>query len=1092
MRRRRYLKGVGVGIGALIPTSGNSDTGTAEGLSITIAETNDPVTAGDFLDVITEVENADSSDVRPELEFFVGDQRRVSKITTIGAGETETVDFSHRTYPVREDVEFPVTVDSGDAAAERIVEVFGINELADENRSPDGDVTIQPGTTVLFEVESNVLGAYGGGTHWYLGDEYSGWSHGPWNWAYYDEQAADYWMQTFESEGTYRVVAAISGDEANYTARWTVSVTSDGLGAPAVESVSPSAGSLERSSTDSVELTATVTDPAGALDRVVWWLGHADTVLGVSDVEGAEDTASLSTDVLCHGCPIILWVSTEHGTVTEEHVWTPRITHDGQTRVRILETNDPVEAGGVLGVIAEVQNTGTSEITRELELVVGDEQVDTASVTIGPTETEAVSLEYETYPVQVDVEFPVMVRSADDRDTRTVDVFADVGSTDIRIIETNDPVAAGEFLEVTAEVTNTESATITEDIHLVAGDRVATETTTLGPGETETINLGYETYPVQVDVEFPVEVHGDGSRDSHPVQVFADDIPPFSVSIIETNDPVDAGEFLEVTAEIENTSDAAVTREVDLVVGGEVMDTDSVMLDRGAATELTVGYETYPVRRNVDFPVTVVSERVSDQRIVDVFGTDDAGLTVTNLETNDPVDPGEVLEVTARIENMGDTANSQSVVLRLDGEEVTSDDLSLEPGATSEITLSYTTDESDVGTRTASVRTPHDEERTEVIVGESATPSLEVVDYNIDVGDDVSSEYITIRNPGNNSLNASNWTVEDDHRVPTNLSPLEFPSGFTLEPGAEITIVTGDGTDTDETLYWEIGNPIWNEEGDVITVRDADGEVILEEPIAAETAEDEEQDESTDPASIALVDYAILGDDPSGEYITIRNTGENALDASNWTLEDAGLVPANTLSPFEFPNGFTLGPGADVTIVTGDGNNTNETLYWGVGRQVWNEDGDTVIVHDGDGEVILEESIAAEEPVEEEEPPEEESPEEEPPEEESPEEEPSTEEPPEEEEPSEEEEPPEEPPEEEPTEEPSEEEEPPEEEPPEEESPEEEPAEEPPEEETPAEEPPEEEPPAEEPPEEESPEEEEPPAEEPPEEESPEEESEED
>ena len=117
-----------------------------------------------------------------------------------------------------------------------------------------------------------------------------------------------------------------------------------------------------------------------------------------------------------------------------------------------------------------------------------------------------------------------------------------------------------------------------------------------------------------------------------------------------------------------------------------------------------------------------------------------------------------------------------------------------------------------------------------------------------------------------------------------------------------------------------------------------------------------EPDSSPDPLSVD--GYQIHGEDPDEEYVRLRNVGTQRLDATGWTLEDDGLVPAGTLSPFTFPAGFTLESDATVTIVTGEGEDTDETLYWGVDRQVWAEGGDVVFVFDADGDRLLEQPIA--------------------------------------------------------------------------------------------------------------------------------------
>jgi micrococcal nuclease len=84
----------------------------------------------------------------------------------------------------------------------------------------------------------------------------------------------------------------------------------------------------------------------------------------------------------------------------------------------------------------------------------------------------------------------------------------------------------------------------------------------------------------------------------------------------------------------------------------------------------------------------------------------------------------------------------------------------------------------------------------------------------------------------------------------------------------------------------------------------------------------------------------------NGEYVEFRNEGDEPLDVGGWTVSDeAGHT-------YTFPDGFVLGPGASVTLRTGDGTDTTETLYWGADGAVWNNGGDAVVVS-RDGETAL-------------------------------------------------------------------------------------------------------------------------------------------
>jgi hypothetical protein len=82
------------------------------------------------------------------------------------------------------------------------------------------------------------------------------------------------------------------------------------------------------------------------------------------------------------------------------------------------------------------------------------------------------------------------------------------------------------------------------------------------------------------------------------------------------------------------------------------------------------------------------------------------------------------------------------------------------------------------------------------------------------------------------------------------------------------------------------------------------------------------------------------------EYVGFENTGGTDLELGGWTVRDeADHV-------YRFPNGYTLAAGETVTLHTGSGTDSQTDLYWGEGRAVWNNGGDTVIVRDADGREV--------------------------------------------------------------------------------------------------------------------------------------------
>jgi len=87
-------------------------------------------------------------------------------------------------------------------------------------------------------------------------------------------------------------------------------------------------------------------------------------------------------------------------------------------------------------------------------------------------------------------------------------------------------------------------------------------------------------------------------------------------------------------------------------------------------------------------------------------------------------------------------------------------------------------------------------------------------------------------------------------------------------------------------------------------------------------------------------------ENPNGESLVFRNDGSDPLGLGGWTVRDAAD------HVYTVPDGVTLAAGETLTLRTGRGENTADTLYWGRDRAVWNNGGDTVVVA-RDGEILL-------------------------------------------------------------------------------------------------------------------------------------------
>ena len=136
----------------------------------------------------------------------------------------------------------------------------------------------------------------------------------------------------------------------------------------------------------------------------------------------------------------------------------------------------------------------------------------------------------------------------------------------------------------------------------------------------------------------------------------------------------------------------------------------------------------------------------------------------------------------------------------------------------------------------------------------------------------------------------------------------------------------------------------------------ASGGVTEATPVAPDGGSEESADSGDASAlAIAEINADATGDDReqlNDEYIVFENTGDEALDLSGWTVSDEAE------QTYTFPAGTTIDPGATVTLHTGSGTDTERDLYWGSGRPIWNNDGDTVTVVTANGEQVLSQSYS--------------------------------------------------------------------------------------------------------------------------------------
>jgi hypothetical protein len=80
---------------------------------------------------------------------------------------------------------------------------------------------------------------------------------------------------------------------------------------------------------------------------------------------------------------------------------------------------------------------------------------------------------------------------------------------------------------------------------------------------------------------------------------------------------------------------------------------------------------------------------------------------------------------------------------------------------------------------------------------------------------------VAYENTGSATLDLTGWTVSNDRGV-----TYSFPDGFALASDERVTLHTR-GTSTESELYWGEPEEVWNDCIDMMTVRDADGIVVI-------------------------------------------------------------------------------------------------------------------------------------------------------------------------------------------------------------------------------------------------------------------------
>lgn len=207
----------------------------------------------------------------------------------------------------------------------------------------------------------------------------------------------------------------------------------------------------------------------------------------------------------------------------------------------------------------------------------------------------------------------------------------------------------------------------------------------------------------------------------------------FTVSIDETNVPIDAGETLEVRATISNRGNTGGQQTVTLDVEGIGSDSRDIQLDPDESTTAVFTVETAP-GDDGDVPARVESENNSDEQPAVIEPAPaSAAFTVELEDVSESVEAGGAVEVTVAVSNVGEQSGTGTVEVDVGSVGTASTEVGLDSGETTTETLTVPTASDDGGTYTVTVAAGDD----------TASGSVEVIEAGTDEsegGDDGSDD----------------------------------------------------------------------------------------------------------------------------------------------------------------------------------------------------------------------------------------------------------------------------------------------------------------------------------------------------------------
>ncbi|WP_178917572.1 CHRD domain-containing protein [Natronomonas gomsonensis] len=340
-----------------------------------------------------------------------------------------------------------------------------------------------------------------------------------------------------------------------------------------------------------------------------------------------------------------------------------------------------VVRGEQIDVSARIRNVGDITDIQTVELRIDDEVVAERELELACRSSRRIRFEdIDTDGFDPD-EYEYGTFTEGDSETGTLTVLR---PAEFRVSDLNPEdvtVTQGDLIDVSATIENVGDVSDTQTVEFRVDDEpVAEGRLELDGGESR--RIAFEEIDTS-ELDPDEYEHGIFTEDDSETATLTVLSPPnFMVSELEPMDvTVTRGDQIDVSATIENVGEAAGTQTVEFRIGGETIDDQALELDGGASE--AVGFDAVDTSglEPSEYEHGVFTDDDSVTGTLTVEAVQEAQFVVAELEPEvQTVAQGEQFGLTARIENVGEVAGTQTVELSLAEEIISEREVELESG----------------------------------------------------------------------------------------------------------------------------------------------------------------------------------------------------------------------------------------------------------------------------------------------------------------------------------------------------------------------------------------------------------------------------